>query len=726
MQSSHKRTGRLLILIFAALLSGSLECLAAEPPVPQEPEEQRDSIVEARVTADKYARQARSQTGHKRLERIDFMYGNVVFSSPDLIKTIQNLPGVSSGTELLSGLYVHGGEGSDNLFLLDGVPMYQVSHLGGLFSSFNTDIVDHLDFYKSGFPARYGGRLSSVVDVSTRNGDFDEYHGTFMIGLIDGRLQFEGPIVKGKTSFSIAARRSWLDAVIIPAIYLANKMSEDGETTGGSYAFYDLNASVSHRFSDDNILSLKLYHGRDRLRLSLDAMADGKGQGNSGTGQELQEMNTGIAWGNTLASLNWSRRIKDNMDMRAVLYYTSSNADVGSHLYIESTEEDMPSTISMDESNLSNVSDIALSSDFTWQPHKAHNARFGTSLQYHAYNPSRRSDIKGGTMQQNSSSSQFYRGIEFSLYAEDEITFAERLSLNLGLRYAMFGVTGKVWNKLEPRAALNLKCTEWMDFKVSYSEMNQFSHLISTTYLDMPTNCWLPSTAKIAPMHSRQVAGGIYSRLPHNIRLNIEGWYKTLDNLLEYSGTNAFFPPLDTWETSFNKGKGRSYGLEAELGWRSGNLLLSAYYTLSWSQRKFDAVWTGWYSHRYDNRHKLTLTGRWKISETVDLYATWNYNSGGWMTVPTHIYNPGEVFDRVYTKPNNVNLPDYHRLDIGANFRRTTKRGNEVIWNIGIYNAYCRKNVAFVIIDERPDKSLYGTGYAIFPLIPSFSYTLRF
>ncbi len=728
MQSSHKRTGRLLILIFAALLSGSLECLAAEPPVPEGLEDRRDSIVEARVTADRFARQARSQTGHKRLERLDLLYGNVIFSSPDLIKTIQNLPGVNSGTELLSGLYVHGGEGSDNLFLLDGVPMYQVSHLGGLFSSFNTDIVDHLDFYKSGFPARYGGRMSSVVDVSTRDGDFNEYHGTFMIGLIDGRLQFEGPIVKGKTSFSIAARRSWLDAVIIPAIAYANKISEEGETTGGSYAFYDLNASVTHRFSDDDILSLKLYHGRDNLKLSLDTEVTGSGnEGGSGeTAPTSQMLHTGIAWGNTLASLNWSRRIRDDMGLKTVLYYTRSAADVGYYLYNKSTEDGSEATTSLDESNYSLVHDFGLTSDFSWIPHKSHSLKFGASYQFHIYNPSRQRIIRNDITSDASGTSRHYPGHEFSLYAEDEMTLSDWLSLNLGLRYALFGVPGKIWNRLEPRVAFSLKCTEWMDFKVSYSEMNQFAHLISTTYLDIPTNCWLPSTANIAPMLSRQAAGGIYCRLPENFRLNIEGWYKTMDNLLEYSGSNALFPPLDTWETSFNKGKGRSYGVETEFGWRSGKLLLSAYYTLSWSQRKFDAVWTGWYSHRFDNRHKLTLAGRWKISEAVDVYATWNYNSGGWMTVPTHIYNPGETFDRVYTKPNNVNLPDYHRLDLGANFRRTTKRGNEVIWNVGIYNAYCRKNVVFVAVDEREDGSLYGTGRAIFPIIPSFSYTLRF
>ena len=721
---------RALYGICAALLyvSGAAVCTAAAPQDTLKVEEKRDSIAEAKITADKYAGEvARSQTGHTRLEEADFIYGNVVFSSPDLIKTLQNLPGVSSGTELMSGLYVHGGEGSDNLFLLDGVPMYQISHLGGLFSSFNTDIVRHLDFYKSGFPARYGGRMSSVVDIATRDGDFEKYRGTFMIGLIDGRLQFEGPIIKGKTSFNLAFRRSWMDAVLAPVISIVNRRNKDGETIGGTYSFYDMNASLTHKFSEDNILSLRFYHGRDHLKLKLDTQQsesvyeDGEYITVSGT----DNLHTDISWGNTLASLNWRYRILDNLKMKSVLYYTGSNADV--QYWWHSWEYDKTElNNSMDETNYSRVNDIAWNTDFSWRPLRSHHVRFGASYQFHIFDPSRHSTVTSGMARDESSSSRHYTGNEFALYAEDGITLLDRLSVDLGLRYALYGVSGKVWNRLEPRVSLNVECCSGVDLKVSYTEMNQFAHLVSTTYLDIPTNCWLPSTPEIAPMHSRQVAGGIYCTLPHNFRLNVEGWYKTMDNLIEYSGANALFPPLDTWETSFNKGKGRSYGLETEFGWHSEKLWMTAYYTLSWSQRRFDALWHDWYPHRYDNRHKLTLALRWKVSKAVDLYASWNYNSGGWMTVATHIYNPGEVFDRIYTRPNNVNLPDYHRLDLGANFRKVSKGGKEHIWNIGIYNAYCRKNVVFVAVNEREDKSLYGTGRAIFPIIPSFSYTLKF
>lgn len=713
----------------AALLSCLV--LKAGPDLDSlEVEVRRDTLREAKITSDRAVTVARTQTGHKRLDNLDFIYGNVVFSSPDIIKSLQNLSGVSAGTELMSGLYVHGGEGSDNLFLLDGVPMYQISHLGGLFSSFNTDVVKGLDFYKSGFPARYGGRMSSVVDVTTRDGDFDRFHGSFMIGLIDGRLQFEGPIIKGKTSFNIALRRSWLDAVLAPTVAYLNRNNKDGEKIGGTYAFHDLNASVAHKFSDKDKLSLKFYYGRDRLKLS---QTKPETFNNIVVGDERTEMtasgedeiNADIAWGNLLASLNWSHIFNEDMYLNAAACYSGSNADVW-YRWKDWRFENTEHHDAVDETNVSEVSDIAVRADLDWKLNGTHHLRMGTSFQHHIYNPSRNSTVDNDGSLLKTTSGKKYDGDEFALYAEDEISIGKRLDLNAGLRYVIFSVPGRFRHRLEPRVAVSFRCSDNIDIKASYTHMNQFAHLISTHYLDVPTNCWLPSTADIEPMHSRQVAAGVYSRLPMNFRLNVEGYYKTMDNLLEYSGANSLFPPLDSWETSFHKGKGRAYGLETEFGWDSSNLSFTVYYTLSWSERKFEGIWHDWYPHRHDNRHKLTLMGLWKITEGIDLYANWNYNSGGWMTVPTHIYNPGEVFDRVYTAPNNVNLPDYHRLDLGANFRKTTRRGNESIWNIGVYNAYCRKNVVFVAISEREDKSLYGEGRAIFPIIPSFSYTLKF
>ena len=227
-------------------------------------EEQHDTLSESIVTALIAKNLNTTQTGFKKLDKKKFDMGFAVLSSPDVIKTLQQLPGVATGTELLSGMYVRGGDGADNLYLLDGVPLYQVSHLLGLFSSFNTDLVESLDFYKSGFPARYGGRLSSVVDVKTREGDYEEYHGLFSIGLLDGRFQFEGPIVKDKTTFNIGLRRSWMDVITEPvSMIISSQQDRDFRI---KYAFWDLNANITHRFSDISKLSFDLYGGRDAMK----------------------------------------------------------------------------------------------------------------------------------------------------------------------------------------------------------------------------------------------------------------------------------------------------------------------------------------------------------------------------------------------------------------------------------------------------------------------------
>ena len=229
-------------------------------------QEVRDTLDASRVQAVREKMRNTTQTGLMHIESKQLNSGVALFGTPDVIKKLQMMPGVAAGNELMSGLYVHGGDGNDNLFLLDGVPLYNITHFGGFFSSFNTDVIDNLDFYKSGFPARYGGRMSSVVDVETREGDMEKYHGSFSLGLIDGRIQLEGPIVKGKTSFNLGLRRSWMDVVTIPAIWYANSRNGEDETVGGGYAMWDINARLTHRFAPGNTLNLCFYTGSGDLR----------------------------------------------------------------------------------------------------------------------------------------------------------------------------------------------------------------------------------------------------------------------------------------------------------------------------------------------------------------------------------------------------------------------------------------------------------------------------
>ena len=697
-------------------------------------EEQHDTINESIITAYTDRRRNATQTGLSRIDGNRFKRGYAVLGSPDLIKEIQSLPGVSGGTELLSGMYVHGGDGSDNLFLLDGVPLYQVSHLAGLFSAFNTEIIENLDFYKSGFPSRFGGKTSSVVDITTRPGDYRNFKGSFNIGLLNGGLQMEGPIVPGKTSFNVAVRRTWFDVFTIPYNIIANLSQPYGDSGKVKFAMTDFNASLNHLFDKDSRLTFNFYTGSDHVRYKWTDLQVKYWEGTRHTGESGHDVN--VRWGNILSSIAWKKIFSDDLHLNTTLYYTRSNTDVGqvSEKW-EIGRGNMLEIIDrhLAERNYSRLHDLGAKADLDWIPSEYHHLRTGVSYIGHMFRPVREFGIRttenGEVVYSDDDSySVDYNASEASAYVEDEISFASWFKANLGLRYNMFAHGDNAYHSFEPRAALRFQLSPMAAMKMSYTEMSQTIHLLRAHYLDIPMSSWLPSTDLVPPMRSRQAAGGIYMNLPHNIVLNVEGYWKTMDNMYEYCGIENIYPDLATWEYQLLSGKGRSYGAEVELGWKTKDTDISAYYTLSWTDRLFDGIWHDWYPARNDNRHKFTVNATHRFGKRFEMYMAWNYHSGDRMTVPTQIIG-GDVY---YTSPYNYKLPDYHRLDLGFNFRKTTRRGNESIWNLTIYNAYCRMNPMFTMLDHYRrsyEDEEYVTTFktmAAIPIIPSFNYTLRF
>ena len=697
-------------------------------------EEQHDTINESIITAYTDRRRNATQTGLSRIDGNRFKRGYAVLGSPDLIKEIQSLPGVSGGTELLYGMYVHGGDGSDNLFLLDGVPLYQVSHLAGLFSAFNTEIIENLDFYKSGFPSRFGGKTSSVVDITTRPGDYRNFKGSFNIGLLNGGLQMEGPIVPGKTSFNVAVRRTWFDVFTIPYNIIANLSQPYGDSGKVKFAMTDFNASLNHLFDKDSRLTFNFYTGSDHVRYKWTDLQVKYWEGTRHTGESGHDVN--VRWGNILSSIAWKKIFSDDLHLNTTLYYTRSNTDVGqvSEKW-EIGRGNMLEIIDrhLAERNYSRLHDLGAKADLYWIPSEYHHLRTGVSYIGHMFRPVREFGIRttenGEVVYSDDDSySVDYNASEASAYVEDEISFASWFKANLGLRYNMFAHGDNAYHSFEPRAALRFQLSPMAALKMSYTEMSQTIHLLRAHYLDIPMSSWLPSTDLVPPMRSRQAAGGIYMNLPHNIVLNVEGYWKTMDNMYEYCGIENIYPDLATWEYQLLSGKGRSYGAEVELGWKTKDTDISAYYTLSWTDRLFDGIWHDWYPARNDNRHKFTVNATHRFGKRFEMYMAWNYHSGDRMTVPTQIIG-GDVY---YTSPYNYKLPDYHRLDLGFNFRKTTRRGNESIWNLTIYNAYCRMNPMFTMLDHYRrsyEDEEYVTTFktmAAIPIIPSFNYTLRF
>ena len=692
-------------------------------------QELRDTLDASRVSAIREKLQNTTQTGLVHIESRDLNSGVAVFGTPDVIKKLQMLPGVAAGNELMSGLFVHGGDGNDNLFLLDGVPLYNISHFGGLFSSFNTDIIDNLDFYKSGFPARYGGRMSSVVDVETREGNMEKYHGSLSLGLIDGRVQLEGPLVKGKTSFNLGLRRSWMELVTIPAIRYANRRNGEDETVDGSYAMWDINARITHRFAPGNELNACFYTGADKLRATLEQMRHFTGEDglrhDSPTRMEID-----VKWGSLTGSLSHQYRFSKKLRRKTTLYYSQSTSDTGYRFGIHDWNGAVETLTSMDDNDVSFVREAGLSSNWDWYPNHSHHVRYGFSAQYHWYHSGRAfssSTLQGGETVREAADdeSQGYRSFEPALYMEDEFFIRYNLTLNAGIRLAFFSTPGRTWTSPEPRIAFKWLINNHISAKMSYTRMSQFAHLVAAVYMDLPSNSWMPSTAKARPMASDQLSGGIYTTWGP-FKFNLEGWYKTMDHILAYNGSNTFVPPITEWEKSFTEGRGRSWGMELEATYGKGPLELTAYYTLSWSQRRFEALYGGWFPDRNDNRHKVNLVASWHIGKRWSLFANWNFHSGNRITFPSHYIVVNGNRRYLYDAPYNTALPAYHRLDLGADFLTMFRNGRSLKVNLSIYNAYNHLNASLAFLRTGKDGTFSGMAYGLVPVIPTFSVTYKF
>lgn len=678
-------------------------------------EEQTDTLDEARITAWINRKRNGTQTG---LEHIDASYmkrGFAALSAPDVLRALQGLSGVTGGTELMNGLYVHGGTGNDNLYMYDGVPQYSVSHLAGLYSAFNTDIVDGVDFYKSGFPARFGGRLSSVVDVTTRDGSMTDYKGSFTVGLINGAVQFEGPIVKGRTSFNVGMRRSWLDVLTVPGFAIYEDVSDDGiyEDILVRYAMTDFNAKITHRISDDDILRFGAVTGHDMLAYSMSE----KYRPDT---YMVNDENYAIRWGNMMGYGDWYHRFSDRLDADFKLYYTQFRSRISWDR--EESRNEAQYRFNQTEKWLTGIYDVGMKGDFDHRLTSVHRLRYGADLMLHVYSPqlSWKTEAMNGTEEGDRSEgneSETYVGSEISIYAEDEMSVNGWFSANAGFRAVLFGVKGKTYFRFEPRLALSFRTGEWASIKLSYTEMNQYSHRLTTAYIDLPSSFWMPSTKDVAPMRSRQFAAGAYLTFPFSMRLDIEGFYKTMDHIREYNGYRLF-PPIEGWEKHFPEGKGRSYGLETSLVYNTVRTHASVNYTLSWSGRLFPQMYPLWFPDRLDHRHRVNISASHRFGKRFEMYLGWCWHTGNRITVDSHGMTGNTP---VYASPNNAILPDYHRLDVGFNFRKTTKRGNESIWNLSIYNAYCRMNPIYAY-------EQYGeiTTIGLIPIIPTFSYTLKF
>jgi len=653
----------------------------------------------------------------------------VLMGERDVLKMVQLMPGIQSGSEGSTGLYVRGGGPDQNLILIDGVPVYNVNHLFGFLSTLNGDAIKSAEIIKGGHPARYGGRLSSILDVRMKEGNMEKFHGEISAGVVAGKINLEGPIIKNKTSFSVSGRRTWLDLFAVP---IQKRMKQPaGVERWTAYHFYDFNAKINHKFSDKSRLYLSTYQGQD-LNTSFDKTVT--------KSEDLK-----IKWGNRIFALRWNYQISPKLFSNTTAYSSYYHFKFDST--IESTLASGMLEKGINESN-SQIVDYGGKIDFNYLPTPQHHIRFGLGALSHKFTPTVSSQtlIEGvATPVTIVDGNKDVNALEYTMYVEDDMSLGDRLKLNVGLHAASFDVDDTRYNSFQPRAAMSYTLSDKSSLKLSYSQMTQFLHLLASPGLGLPTDLWVPSTKRIKPESSVQYALGYNQSLKNGYEATCEVYYKTMDNLLEYkSGFNVFGNSKE-WEDKVWVGKGESYGIEFLLEKTSGKTTGWIGYTWSKSNRIFPDLNNGIkFPYKYDRRHDVSVAVTHKRNERMDFGLIWVYGTGNAYTLGTSniaaitagsnpYFGNGNLENLVEANNvdsrNNQRVPAYHRLDLSINLHKVKKKGTRT-WSFGVYNAYSRQNPFVVYLRQKKDNNnkdvLILEQISLIPIIPFATYSFKF
>jgi outer membrane receptor for ferrienterochelin and colicin len=626
----------------------------------------------------------------------------------DVMKAIQLLPGVQSGNEGQSGIYVRGGGPDQNLILLDGVPVYNVSHLFGFFSVFNADAIKSVELIKGGFPARYGGRLSSVLDIQMKEGNKKQLHGEGGIGFVASRLTLEGPFKKGKeSSFMVSGRRTYIDLIARPLI-----KADEGIDLG--YFFYDLNAKVNLKLSEKDHLYISGYFGRDKFYVREK--------------EDDYSFNNSLFWGNATAVARWNHLFSNKV-------FGNLTAHLSKYDFEVKSEERSRSAGSDDFFRLryfSGIQDLSFKYDLDILPNPNHFIKAGTGVVFHHYKPGAIQLKETGSFSSGIDTllkDRFVRSVETDTYIEDDIRITPKLKANLGLHFTTFTVDGKTFASLQPRVAARYLLTDNLSAKASYAQMNQYIHLLTNSGIGLPTDLWVPVTQRVPPQVAHQVATGLAYNLNDRYEFSVEGYYKTMRNVIEYAEGATYLDPTSNWENKVEVGNARSYGAELFIQRKKGRLTGLMGYTLSWTDRQFENINLGKrFPYRYDRRHDLKLAVVYQLSKKIEVSADWVYGTGQAISLPSEKYidaSGNEVL--VYKERNGFRLPANHRLDVSISFNKQKKKWARS-WVVSIYNVYNRMNPFYIILDSRntPPYDPVFKQVSLFPIIPSISYQFKF
>jgi outer membrane receptor for ferrienterochelin and colicin len=635
----------------------------------------------------------------------------------DVLKALSFTPGVSTGTEGSAGLYIRGGTPDQNLILLDEVPVYNVMHLGGFFSVFNPSSLKSVDLYKGAFPARYGGRLASVIDLTMKDGNNRKFGGEVGIGILNQNLTLEGPIIKNKASFIVSGRVSTLG---LSSLLQPKKSSGYGEIR--KYRFYDLNAKLNYQLNKTDQIYLSFYNGFDRFTYSEWSANDGR----------ETEAAVGNNWGNTTATLRYSKVFSQKLFARFALLYSQYTSELANN-FDDSNVNIEP--VRLYRNTNAGVTDYGAKVQFDYFLSNRANIKFGMDATRHSFSPfvteSNYNDAPDDTKKEKLPATQL------DLYVDAFITVTPTIRFNPGLRYSIYNVKNSTFLNPEPRLGLNWSLPANWSLKGGYTIMNQYVHLLTNNGFGFGYDAWLPSTDKVVPSRSNQISVGVYKTFPRpGLELSLEVYTTKMKNLIDYpDGTNFTGLLADSWDDIVIKnGMGRVKGMEFMLAKKAGKFNGWVSYTLSKSERKFSGINdAAWYPMKYDRRHNLSVTTNYAVGKKWKLNASFVYQTGHAVTLPEAAFitenSGGPKF--IYDKRNNGRMPAFHRLDIGASKLLVTPHKRNAELRLGLYNVYNRSNPLYLDLKTERNRDFVPTRITVkqvsfLPILPYIGYTLKF
>ncbi|MDI1234820.1 MAG: carboxypeptidase-like regulatory domain-containing protein [bacterium] len=614
----------------------------------------------------------------------------------DVIRGLKFLPGAMPGTELTNGLYVRGGGQDQNLVLIDGTPIYNMNHLFGFYSVFNSDGINSINLTKSGFSAKNGGRLSAITDITMKEGNANKASGVVSQSLLAFRLELNGPLsADGRTTFAFAGRRSYLDLFTRLGNNDSNKLIP---------TLYDFNLKVCHRINDRNKLIFSIFNCRDRFYTKRIDSRNGQGINNT------RSRSTDLNWGNFIGSVRLNKVINQTL---FATFSGSFSQYRNNYIIYESSVLDTSTGVAKSDYSINYynfVRDFTTKADFDYNANKTNMIHFGASVSIKGFVPGTyHLKYTVNNVQQldtNLGAKRVLVGNEYAAYVEDEIRLNNRMKLSVGARFVNYNYQKNNFIFIEPRVSFNAKIKNEYAVKASYTVMNQNIHSLENNFSSYITDRWVPATGAIQPQRSQQISLGISKPYKHNIELSIEAYYKALNRVLELKEGASFDgdPTARSWEDKVVMGKGWCYGVETFLHKKRGDFNGWISYTLSWAKRNAPNVNRGLdYYYQFDRRHYVNIVAQQKIDDRNSISVNMVFSTGNVQSLPIGKYrdiNGNIVYD--YTGKNNYRLNNTFRFDVGLKRVRNRTWGTESGYNISIYNVFARNNPAYVYVNNAP------------------------